>query len=80
MYGRATNTFKHQGGRRVLRFQTVLIPEADDAPDHPDVQAVRQAVLLQKGGSGCLSHGSTCLVTGGDRQGSRPLPCRTKVI
>ena len=80
MYDRATNTFKHQGSRRVLRFQTVLLPETDDAPDHPDVQAVRQAVLLQKGGSGCLSHGSTRLVTGGDRQGSRPLPCRTEVI
>ena len=58
---------------------TFLLPQTDDAPGYPDVQADGQAVLLQERGSGRFPHGGTYLVTGGNCGGSRPLPCRTEV-
>lgn len=72
-------TFKHQGGGRVLRLQALLLPQTDDAPGYPDVQANGQTMLLQERGSGRFPHGCPYLLTGRNRGGSQPLPCRTEV-
>lgn len=73
IYERKEKAVKHQGSCRVLRFQALLLPQADDAENDSHVQAYGQVVFLQAGGSRRIPHRRAHLLAGRDRGGSQPL-------